>query len=181
MNHAVLYVSDVERTKEFYTEALGFRVITEFPGAAFFQAPASTNDHDLGVFEIGSTALPSEAGRRTVGLYHLAWEVETLGDLERLAGVLAERKALVGASDHGTTKSLYAKDPDGLGVRGRLVDPGPPDHRARPAAQGHARPVSTSTPRSSASVARRSAVSASRRRRSPSTATPKPPPEPPTH
>ena len=59
-------------------------------------------------------ALPSEAGRRTVGLYHLAWEVETLGDLERLAGVLAERKALVGASDHGTTKSLYAKDPDGL-------------------------------------------------------------------
>jgi len=114
MNHAVLYVSDVERTKKFYTEALGFRVITEFPGAAFFQAPASTNDHDLGVFEIGSTALPSEAGRRTVGLYHLAWEVETLGDLERLAGVLAERKALVGASDHGTTKSLYAKDPDGL-------------------------------------------------------------------
>ena len=27
---------------------------------------------------------------------------------------LSERKALVGASDHGTTKSLYAKDPDGL-------------------------------------------------------------------
>jgi catechol-2,3-dioxygenase len=113
MNHAVLYVSDVARTTEFYTRVLGFRVVTEFPGAAFFQAPASTNDHDLGVFEIGA-ALPSEAGRRTVGLYHLAWEVETLGDLERLAGVLSERKALVGASDHGTTKSLYAKDPDGL-------------------------------------------------------------------
>ena len=114
MNHAVLYVSDVARTTEFYTQVLGFRVITEFPGAAFFQAPASTNDHDLGVFEIGPAAQPSEAGRRTVGLYHLAWEVETLGDLERLAGALSERKALVGASDHGTTKSLYAKDPDGL-------------------------------------------------------------------
>ena len=114
MNHAVLYVSDVARTTEFYTQVLGFRVITEFPGAAFFQAPASTNDHDLGVFEIGPAAQPSEAGRRTVGLYHLAWEVETLGDLERLADVLSERKALVGASDHGTTKSLYAKDPDGL-------------------------------------------------------------------
>ena len=114
MNHAVLYVSDVARTTEFYTRVLGFRVVTEFPGAAFFQAPASSNDHDLGVFEIGRAALPSEAGRRTVGLYHLAWEVETLGDLERLAGVLSERQALVGASDHGTTKSLYAKDPDGL-------------------------------------------------------------------
>jgi catechol-2,3-dioxygenase len=30
------------------------------------------------------------------------------------AGVLRERGALVGASDHGTTKSLYAKDPDGI-------------------------------------------------------------------
>ena len=27
---------------------------------------------------------------------------------------MSDRKALVGASDHGTTKSLYAKDPDGL-------------------------------------------------------------------
>jgi hypothetical protein len=34
--------------------------------------------------------------------------------MERLAGRLAEAGALVGASDHGTTKSLYAKDPDGL-------------------------------------------------------------------
>ena len=114
MNHAVLYVRDVARTTDFYTEALDFRVVTSFPGAAFLQAPSSTNDHDLGIFEVGADALPSDAGRRTVGLYHLAWEVETLGDLERLAGVLSDRKALVGASDHGTTKSLYAKDPDGL-------------------------------------------------------------------
>ena len=35
-------------------------------------------------------------------------------ELERLQGVLAERGALVGASDHVTTKSLYAKDPDGI-------------------------------------------------------------------
>ena len=27
--------------------------------------------------------------------------------------MLSERGALVGASDHGTTKSLYAQDPDG--------------------------------------------------------------------
>ena len=74
----------------------------------------STNDHDLGLFEIGAGAGPSLAGRATVGLYHLAWEVDTLGELERLQQVLAERGALVGASDHGTTKSLYARDPDGL-------------------------------------------------------------------
>jgi len=118
LNHAVLYVRDVARSVAFYTEALGFRVLPTAPGgfsgAAFLQAPGSTNDHDLGLFEIGSSAGPSPAGRSAVGLYHLAWEVDTLAELERLAGVLRARGALVGASDHGTTKSLYAQDPDGL-------------------------------------------------------------------
>jgi catechol-2,3-dioxygenase len=114
LNHAVLYVRDVETTKEFYGSVLGFRVVSEFPGAAFLQAPGSTNDHDLGVFQIGTGAAASDAGRSTVGLYHLAWEVDTLGELERLAGLLRSRGALTGASDHGTTKSLYAKDPDGI-------------------------------------------------------------------
>jgi catechol-2,3-dioxygenase len=114
LNHAVLYVRDLERTKAFYTEALGFRVVNEIPGmGTFFQAPGSTNDHDLGTFAIGDRAGPSQAGQTTVGLYHLAWEIDTLAELERLAGVLSQRGALVGASDHGTTKSLYAHDPDG--------------------------------------------------------------------
>ena len=115
LNHAVLYVRDVERTREFYENVLGFRTLVWMPGqAAFFQAPGSTNDHDLGTFQIGSGAGPSEAGRSTVGLYHLAWEVDTLAELQRIAGVLRERGALVGASDHVTTKALYAHDPDGL-------------------------------------------------------------------
>jgi catechol-2,3-dioxygenase len=117
-NHAVLFVQDVRRSVAFYTEVLGFRRIEMTPegfaGAAFLQAPGSTNDHDLGLFEIGSAAGPSGAGRSTVGLYHLAWEVDTLETLEQLAVRLAEAGALVGTSDHGTTKSLYAKDPDGL-------------------------------------------------------------------
>ena len=115
MNHAVLYVRDVARTVAFYHDLLDFRVKVEIPGrAAFLQAPASQNDHDLGVFQIGADARPSEAGRGTVGLYHLAWEVDTLDELDRLAHVLRDAGALVGASDHGTTKALYAHDPDGL-------------------------------------------------------------------
>ena len=115
LNHAVLYVRDVEVTREFYEQVLGFTTLTNIPGqAAFFQAPGSTNDHDLGVFQIGSGAGPSAAGRGSVGLYHLAWEVDTLDELDRIKGLLADRGALVGASDHVTTKSLYAHDPDGL-------------------------------------------------------------------
>ena len=115
LNHAVLYVRDVDRSVAFYREALGFRVVTSIPGrAAFLQAEDSTNDHDLGLFGVGAQAADSPAGRGSVGLYHLAWEVDTLDELRRIAGVLTERGSLVGASDHGTTKALYAHDPDGL-------------------------------------------------------------------
>ena len=114
LNHAVLYVRNVDASVAFYTEALGFRVKVALPGAAFLLAEGSTNDHDLGLFAVGSRAGASTAGRSTVGLYHLAWEVDTLAELHRVATVLAERGALVGASDHGTTKALYARDPDGL-------------------------------------------------------------------
>ena len=114
LNHAVLYVRDVERSVAFYREALGFEVVMGMPGAAFLQAAGSTNDHDLGLFQIGEQAGQSTAGRSTVGLYHLAWEVDTLDELERIAAKLSELGALAGASDHSTTKALYAHDPDGL-------------------------------------------------------------------
>jgi catechol-2,3-dioxygenase len=118
LNHAVLYVRDIERSVAFYIDVLGFRRIDMTPegfaGAAFLQAPGSTNDHDLGLFEIGADAGPSVAGLTTVGLYHLAWEIDTLAELKQLATSLADNGALAGSSDHGTTKSLYGKDPDGL-------------------------------------------------------------------
>ncbi|MGH9156483.1 MAG: VOC family protein [Acidimicrobiales bacterium] len=117
MNHAVLYVRDADATAAFYVEVLGFtrlQAIEGLRGAVFLRAPGSTNDHDLGLFTVGPGAGASTAGRSTVGLYHIAWEVDTLEELERLRGALAARRALTGASDHGTTKALYARDPDGL-------------------------------------------------------------------
>ncbi len=117
LNHAVLFVRDVARSVGFYRDVLGFTPIDGsggLRGAAFLRAPGSTNDHDLGLFQIGADAGDSPAGRSTVGLYHLAWEVDTLTDLRQLATALAEHDALVGASDHSTTKSLYGRDPDGL-------------------------------------------------------------------
>jgi catechol-2,3-dioxygenase len=114
LNHAVLYVRDADRSSTFYEEVLGFRRIGAFPGAVFMQAAGSSNDHDLGLFSIGDGAAGSTAGSQSVGLYHLAWEVDTLAELESLAKALAEHGALVGATDHGTTKGVYGRDPDGI-------------------------------------------------------------------
>src|ERR1700683_1152875 len=72
LNHAVLYVNGLERTVEFYRDTLGFEVRTMIPGrAAFLRAPDSANDHDLGVFEIGTGRAPDRPDHP--GLYHLAW------------------------------------------------------------------------------------------------------------
>ncbi|MDF2968717.1 MAG: Glyoxalase/bleomycin resistance protein/dioxygenase [Nocardioidaceae bacterium] len=115
LNHAVLYVRDVATSTEFYRSVLGFTPVMQIPGkAVFLQAAGSTNDHDLGLFHLGPQAGPSGAGRTTVGLYHLAWEVDTLAELRRLRDALQAAGALAGASDHGTTKALYARDPDGI-------------------------------------------------------------------
>ena len=114
LNHAVLYVRDVERSVAFYSDVLGFRTVASMSGAAFLQAEGSSNDHDLGLFQVGADAAASPAGRGAVGLYHLAWEVDTLAELARVRDALQRAGALVGASDHVTTKALYAQDPDGL-------------------------------------------------------------------
>ena len=114
LNHAVLYVHDLASAVDFYTATLGFEVRAEIGGqAAFLRAPGSANDHDLGLFGIGATAIPADAPPR-VGLYHLAWEVGTLAELAEIRRALADRGALVGASDHRVSKSLYAKDPSGI-------------------------------------------------------------------
>jgi catechol-2,3-dioxygenase len=144
LNHAVLYVRDVARSVAFYRDVLGFRVVegmAGLPGAAFLQAEGSSNDHDLGLFEIGAAAGDSPAGRATVGLYHLAWEVDTLADLDELAHKLVAVGALVGSSDHSTTKSLYGKDPDGLEFEIAWIVPADAIDDAARAARTRIRPL----------------------------------------
>lgn len=116
MNHAVLYVRDARRTAQFYADVLGFRPVIDDDENrfAFMRAPDSPNHHDIAFFTVGAGAQPSAAGRQTVGLYHIAWEVPTLDDLAEVRDRLVAAGALVGASDHGANKSLYAVDPDGL-------------------------------------------------------------------
>src|SRR3546814_7522933 len=78
------------------------------------RAPGSSNHHDIAFFTVGADASPSLAGRGSVGLYHLAWEVPTLAELDELRQRLQVAGALEGASDHAVNKSLYARDPDGI-------------------------------------------------------------------
>jgi|SRR5438094_3391159 len=115
LNHAVLYVRDARRTAAFYQDVLSFQPVVVDPGGAyaFLRAPLSDNHHDLALFSVGAQAGPPTTPK-SVGLYHIAWEVPTVEDLIAAHDRLAEVGALIGQSDHGVNKSLYARDPDGL-------------------------------------------------------------------
>ncbi len=110
MRHAVLWVSDPDRSAEFYQKALGLEPKMQLEGAVFLSSPNSGTDHDLGLFRADGPA----NGDRSIGLYHIAWEVETLTELAEAKERLAAMGALVGENNHGVSRSLYCQDPDGI-------------------------------------------------------------------
>ena len=112
LNHAVLYVRDLDQSAEFYKRVFGFQEIARIGNLmAFLRAAGSANHHDLGLMAVGPQA--PRPPRGSTGLYHLAWEVPRIEDLAAAADVLTDAGALGGASDHGATNSLYGQDPDG--------------------------------------------------------------------
>ena len=113
LNHAVLFVADLERSIAFYSRAFGMTVMAREPraNAAFLRLPRSGNHHDLGLFGVGAQPPRPRGG---LGLYHLAWQVDTIEELEAARLTLANLlDAYTGESSHGATKSVYGKDPDG--------------------------------------------------------------------
>ena len=108
LNHAVLYVTDLQRAVGFYTEAFGMQITATEPraNAAFLRLPLSGNHHDLGLFGLGPQAGPK---RRGVGLYHLAWQVDTIDELQRARQTLVELGALTGESSHGAPRASTAR------------------------------------------------------------------------
>lgn len=116
LGHLVLYVRDLERSRRFYGDVLGWREVrgdarVAFPAAAF---SSGRTHHELLLIEVGPDAAAIPAGRR-VGLYHFGLKVgETDDELREALQHLREAGVpVVGASDHTVTHSLYIEDPDG--------------------------------------------------------------------
>jgi catechol 2,3-dioxygenase len=113
LGHVVLYVSNLEQSRHFYGDVLGWKEITsERQGAAMFSA--GRTHHELLLLEVGESAQPIPPGRR-VGMYHFGLKVGTT-DEELIAAIQEVEAAgvtIVGAADHTVTHSLYIQDPDG--------------------------------------------------------------------
>jgi catechol 2,3-dioxygenase len=106
-----LAVTDLERSSDFYREAIGLGVQGGENGVAALGA----GGEDLLVLHEEPGA--ARAGRAGAGLYHFALLHPSRKELARAAlRLAATRTAIQGASDHKFSEAIYLPDPDGNGI-----------------------------------------------------------------
>jgi catechol 2,3-dioxygenase len=113
IGHVVLKVRDVQRSRTFYTEVLGMDVMMEIPAIpAVFLANNRGDHHEIALFEVGAEAEGLHA--KQIGLAHVAFRLRNENELRAAYEEFKEKHVPISFTvDHGVTKSIYFRDPDG--------------------------------------------------------------------
>ena len=114
IGHVVLHVSDIERSTQFYTEVLGFKISdiyahNELPGGAVFLR-CSADHHGIALFQARGKPVPGQ------GMNHVAFEVSTLDELLHVRQHLEKHNVLIdfqGRRRAGVQLAVEFQDPDG--------------------------------------------------------------------
>ena len=133
LGHLVLYVRDLERSRRFYGDVLGWNEVAKLGSQGAMFSSGRTH-HELLLLEVGEEAAPVPAGRR-IGMYHFGLKVgESDDELREALARLQEADApIMGLTDHTVTHSIYTADPDGNEIE-LYIDVQPPVWRERPEA-----------------------------------------------
>lgn len=115
IGHVHLKVSNLDRSIQFYTKALGFSVTQRLGSQAAF---LSIGDYH---HEIGLNTWTSKDGKppesHSTGLFHFAILYPTQLSLAiALKRLLDNGVVIDGAADHGVSDAIYFRDPDQNGV-----------------------------------------------------------------
>lgn len=110
LSHLELYTGDVERLEAFYRRVLGF-VVTDrgaAPGGLVFLSRSPGEHHQI-------VLNPRPGGAARAGTVdHIAFRVASLAALRRVhAALVDDGGAELETVSHGTTWSIYLRDPDG--------------------------------------------------------------------
>ena len=111
LGHVVLYVTNIERTANFYRDTLGFREIARMPGMALFSG--GRTHHEMLLIEVGGA--PRASHHTEPGLYHIGFKIGDGPEAARKAYRELKEKGvpIIGTADHTVTHSIYISDPDG--------------------------------------------------------------------
>jgi catechol 2,3-dioxygenase len=118
LGHVLISVRDLQKSKDFYTRLLGFKVLEQDPGhgGLFLSIGGLGNTFDLFQCtnpEAVATADEDLAGRNGLGVRHIAFAVETEDDLrDAYFALQSEGVPILRAIDHVSQKSIYFHDPD---------------------------------------------------------------------
>jgi catechol-2,3-dioxygenase len=133
LGHVVLYVRDLERSRRFYRDVLGWNEVAQMGsvGAAF---SSGRTHHELLLLAVGPSATPIPSGPR-IGMYHFGLKVgESDDELREAFSALNEAGVeILGTADHHVTHSVYIADPDGNEIE-LYIDVQPEVWRDDPAA-----------------------------------------------
>jgi len=136
LDHVNIFVRNVDRSLQWYTDVLGLHVQDTFPSRepgrlrAAFLAADPNHAHDVALFDVGDDAPVQPKGQ--VGLNHFAWRMASLDDLKEMHGRLSDKGVPFSVSDHTISIGLYFSDPDGNGVEAYFELPRSEWRRDRP-------------------------------------------------
>ena len=136
LGHVHLKVKELERSVAFYTDMFDLEV-TERLGDRFAFLTGNEMHHTLALQALGEGAL--NAPPKTVGLFHVAFEVPTKETFAESYRELKRQGVEVFTIDHLISWAMYFDDPDGNGLE-IYVDTRSEDDGAK-SWQGNNRPL----------------------------------------
>ncbi len=113
IGHVLLRVADLERSRKFYTEVLGFEVMEQDPEHGGLFMALAGHAHTLDLFPAREPEAPPRAAGAP-GLGHVAFRVGSEAALREAYFALGDHGVTITrAVDHVSQRSIYFQDPDG--------------------------------------------------------------------
>ena len=114
LGHVLLKVADVERSKAFYRDRLGFEVVEQDPvhGGVFMSL--GEHGHTLDLSPVDDPETAQRLVQNRLGVHHFAFQVDSYEALKEAYFTLQDHGIKeIRAIDHVSQKSIYFHDPDG--------------------------------------------------------------------
>lgn len=108
VSHVSIKVLDFDRSLKFYTEVIGFQVLSQEG-----QTATLTADGKTGILTIEQPVNAIPKPRRALGIYHFALLFSKRSDLANMVFQLVRYNVEIGAGDHKVSEAIYIVDPDG--------------------------------------------------------------------